>query len=306
MQKGRKNRRAAVIPIWVPLALALFPTAAHAASCSGELRGGAYIAGKTPYDPFSPQDLLDLYSLSVTNTGTRSCVFAIRFVANSLPVKLGRTLAYSLSDLNGARLLQTDVTQTSSTVLKSAPVGPNGVYPFQFALGICRGQFARPGQYSDGTSVSVQLFSVEDNRYILLQTKAFSVSYTVAVSSHFNLTGGGVATTVDFSDLARDAQRSVILQARSNTAYAVSVTSQNRQAMKLTPPIPGHPWQIPYQPALNGSTIALNAGAATRTFLPSSIAGDNHLLTVKVGDTRHKRAGVYQDVLTIGIEAALP
>ncbi len=306
--KGEGVVRRAGIRLGLAMAACLGATlvcgAAHAA-CQGQIVTGTSITGKTQYDPFNAAGINDQYAISIVNSGAQSCVFALAFTANSTPAKLGATLSYTLTNQGGMPVLSALASSGSPPPagLQSPAINVNGKHDFPFSVVIEPGRFAQPGTYTDLINVSAQLYSIENGSYTLLQTAPVSISYKVQEAFSVNIAGGGLATTVDFGALAANAQRLVMIQARSNLRYNLAVASDNKGVLVLTPPVAGHNWSVPYTAALDGQSLNLSGAALTQTITPTTIAGDNHTLAVTIGDTSKKRAGIYKDVITVEINA---
>ena len=70
----------------------------------------------------------------------------------------------------------------------------------------------------------------------------------------------------------------------------------------LTPPVPEQTWRVDYRAALDRETLDLASGQNLRSQPPTRPGTDAaHVLTVTVGDTAAKRAGRYEDIITIEI-----
>lgn len=134
-----------------------------------------------------------------------------------------------------------------------------------------------------------------------------SISYAVERVVSVNVAGGDAETTLNFGRLAGGDQRTVVIQARSNEPYQLDVSSDNAGALALAPAVPGQAWKIPYMISLDGQrldlsrSVTLHAQPATR---PEADA--RHTLVVTIGDVGQKRAGRYEDVVTVGVRGALP
>jgi hypothetical protein len=122
-----------------------------------------------------------------------------------------------------------------------------------------------------------------------------------------NLKGGELATTLSFGALAKGQQRTVEIQARGNQSYRLDVSSDHRGVMTLTPRIQGQDWSVPYMAALAGQNLDLSRGASLRDLPPTRPESDaSHPLVITIGEVGQKRAGRYEDVITIEILAAKP
>jgi hypothetical protein len=60
---------------------------------------------------------------------------------------------------------------------------------------------------------------------------------------------------------------------------------------------------VPYTAALDGHSLDLGGAARTQTIEPTTIPGNRHPMTITIGDTSKKRAGIYRDIITVEINA---
>jgi hypothetical protein len=297
---SRKSWDAAMLGL---LALAELGFCAQArAVCSGAITQGTRISGKAPYDPFRITGVSDQISLTVRNTGSSQCSYALAFSAPSTPAKLGATLSYDLTDVNRQSVLfATPPATPPARSIRSVPMDPHSNSFMVFTVVIWPGQLAAPGSYSDDGNANALLYGVEGGKYTLLQTASVSISYTVSQSLSVNIAGGGLATTMDFGALVKNAEKQVKIETRSNMSHHLKVSSDNHGVMALTPPVHGQSWNVPYAVSLDGKALNLNGVFSTPVTGRTTLLGDSHSLAVTIGDTAKKRAGLYLDVITIEI-----
>jgi hypothetical protein len=70
----------------------------------------------------------------------------------------------------------------------------------------------------------------------------------------------------------------------------------------LTPPVPGREWAVPYSLALGGQTVTLSSSAYLAIRAPTLPNSDaSYTAIVTIGDVAGKRAGRYQDVITVEV-----
>jgi hypothetical protein len=187
------------------------------AACQGKIVSGTAISGKTSYDPFAAGGISELYAIGIMNTGNQSCVYALAFTASSMPAKLGATLSYTLTNLNGQAVMSAGAASGGSypASAQSAPVSVNGRYDLLFTIVIEPGRFAAPGTYANSVNVSAQLYGIESGLAALLHTVPVSITNAVRETFSVNIAGTGPATTVDFGALTTNAQKAVLIRARA-------------------------------------------------------------------------------------------
>ena len=295
---------------WALLAALIAASHSGAASqCQGRLGPQTGIAGKTEYDPFNPADLTEDHRLFVVNTGADPCVFALLFRSLAARPVLGGRLAYDLVGSGGTSLL-TSATVAAAPLLKlKAPLAASATASLDFRIVIPRGQLAAPGPYRD--AVELELYALGGDGRAAgppLDRVSLAIAYSAARVLSVNIKGAELATTLGFGALTRGEERSVAIQARSNQSYELGVTSDNGGMLALTPRVAGQSWTVPYSVTLAGQRLDLARGAAAlRAQPPTRPQSDaSHDLTVTIGEVGQKRAGRYEDVLTVEIRAATP
>lgn len=278
-------------------------SAPASAVCSGAVTQGTQIRGSTAYDPFLITGVSDNFTLTIRNTGSTACSYAVAFSANSIPAKLGAMLYYNIVSPTSTMtvLAPTPPANPPLASLRGVVVEPHANSFIPFTLVISPGQLAAPGAYTDFTNVSALLYGVENGQYTLLQTAPLAISYSVRQAIGVNIAGAGVATTLDFGVLTQGAQRPVKIETRSNMPHRLTVTSDNHGFLALTPPVPGQSWTVPYSATLDNKPLNLSGTFSTETTPQTTLRGASHILNVIIGDPSRKRAGLYKDVITIQI-----
>lgn len=306
MKRGG-NRLCAILSLAVfCLAASLLNGHAAATPCQGQIGAETSIIGKTDYDPYSAVDLSDNYHISISNIGSEPCAFALIFRSHEAVPKLGNQVSYQLANAAHDALLTNAPAASAPTARSDGPVPPSQTAQIDYQLMIPRGQFAAPGQITD--TVDLELYAVDESGGVIsppLQTTMLSIGYTVARAMSVNIKGGGTTTTMSFGALAEGQQQSVIIDARSNATYQLDVSSDNGGALILTPGIAGQDWSIPYAAMLDQQPLSLSQGASLQNLQPTQPGYDaSHSLMVTIGDANRKRAGRYEDVITIEIRGA--
>ena len=290
------------------LAAMVAPLPAFAADCLGRIGPETGIVGRTAYDPFSPADLADDYRIGIGNIGAVPCSYGLLFRSRAAQPMLGTTLAYGLIGASGASLLTSAPAGMAPLARLTSPLPPSATGLSEFQLTIARGQYAAPGTYRD--VIDLELYALDGGGRAsgpALDTATLAVSVTVQRVLSVNIRGGGLATTLSFGALSQGQQRSVAIEARSNESYRLDVTSDHRGALALTPAVPGREWSVPYAVTFGGQTLDLSGKASLLSLPPTRPESDaSHPLTVTIGDVGQKRAGRYEDVITVEITAAIP
>ena len=265
------------------------------ADCSAKFDGQPYTVLPS-YNPFSPTDIVARKNLQIRNLSGENCRYRIYFRRNPAVGLLSGQLRYKMIDHQNQSLLLENVGSSESRFLISPPASGQVTQNIEYSVNVERGQITSPGVLAD--HVEAVLFS--ENGQTEIDRRGHYFWIMVESVSMVNLAGGGVATTVQFGNLATGMTRSLILEARSNTQYTISFTSSNGGNLQLDPPVPGRAWSIPYRILVDGSPFDLSR----RTYLQGSspaLGQQSHSLTFQIIDAESKRAGRYKDVITARI-----
>jgi hypothetical protein len=289
-------------------AMLLTSSQAMGAECLGSIGPETSITGKSEYDPFGPADLAESYPLSVTNTGASACSFGLVLRARTTRPQLGGTLAYVLADADGAPLVPGAPDNLSPPARIRGQLAPSARGEAEIQVLIPRGQFAAPGVYRDTLDLELTALDASGRAQgASLHSTTLAISYSVPRIMSVNLRGGELMTTLGFGVLATGQQRGVEIQARSNEGYQLDVSSDNRGVLALTPKPPGQNWTVPYTATLGGAPLDLTGRGALRGLPPTRPESDAaYPLTITIGEVGQKRAGRYEDVITIEILSAIP
>lgn len=265
------------------------------ADCSARFDGQPFSVLPS-YNPFSPTDIVARKNLQIRNLSGENCRYRIYFRRNPAVGQLSSQLRYKMIDDQNQSLLLENVGSSDSRFLISPPASGNIAQTVEYTVNVERGQIAPPGVLAD----HVEAVLLSENGQTEIDRRELYFWIMVESVSMVNLAGGGVATTVQFGNLATGMTRSLILEARSNTQYTISFTSSNAGSLQLDPPVPGHPWSIPYRILVDGSPFDLSR----RTYLQGSspaLGQQSHSITFQIIDADSKRAGRYKDVITARI-----
>lgn len=294
--------------VFIFFACAAIAGTAHASPCTGRIMTGTAVTGKHPYDPFSAIPVSDSYEITVMNTSAAPCTFVLS-LSSATPneTRLGRIIFYTITNSSGRPVPVTPIGAPPAIMLLSPASAPNATYVFRYYITIDRGQFASPATYSDNLNLELYNFDGGQIKPPRLDAKTLAIAYTVPQSLSVNLKGGDLDTTLNFEPFTPGAQRSVLLEARSNLPYQLNVSSINHGVMALTPPIPGKDWSVSYAASMAGRPLNLRQKAVVSDLPPTFPRSDAvYNLTVSIGDVAKKRAGRYEDTITVEIVAAKP
>lgn len=175
---------------------------------------------------------------------------------------------------------------------------------FRFVFLIPLLQIVPPGTYQDMVMVRVyegtlQSPQLHDQQQLQLSARVptlteFCLGDTVVFEAGYQ------NACVNFGDIRTGAERELMLHARSNAGYRITLRSKNGGALRIADPEDTS--EIPYTLQVDGQPISLTGKqpvtAAQGNGLTSAF-GTEHHLRFKVGDVSAASAGDYEDVIEI-------
>jgi hypothetical protein len=274
-------------------------------ACDGRMEGATQTVISGDYNPFDATDFRRRQTLTVRNTGTEKCSFAVGFLRQPAEARFSWILSYTIESAAGTSLVSSNPPATSGTPYLSFPnVEPSQAVSADYYIVLPRGQYVPPGSYYDN---EVKLALHGRNSQGAIDTTSVDVDdlrieQRVMAAVGINVAGGGLTTTLNFGELANGKERSVLLQTRANHAYQLALRSTNGSELKLDPELPGQAWSIPYSVRVNSQSLSLRATAMLSRSRPSSWGGEeSHALSFRIEDAEDRRAGLYRDTITVEI-----
>jgi hypothetical protein len=164
------------------------------------------------------------------------------------------------------------------------------------------GQIVPPGSYRG--AIALALYDIASGALAAERSVAFSLS--VARVLRIEVAGGGQGATLDFGSLTDGAVRTIVLKARANLGFGLSLSSDHEGALVLDPPAAdGLAWRVPYLLSVDGGgPISLSAPRTVPVAAaPTGLGGRDILLNARLQVKAGLRAGLYRDVVTISIGA---
>jgi hypothetical protein len=292
MMWGRA-RRAAALAFAIGAGL-LGAWSAPAAACSGQI-----IASESPsldYNPFDAAGQSQKGRVTVKNIGAEPCALRLELVRLDGGGASGAP-AIELRTETGALLVASAPSLPASGQLTSPSLPPDATYDFAYLVKIPAGQMLAPGSYTQRIELRLQDAAGAE----LPQTGTMTVICRVADHLGVNIAGGGTLMTIDFGALTQGAERSVQIQTRSNRKFTLKLTSEAAGALAMAPPY--EKWRIPYRTEIDRHEVALPAEIGP--FAATVLSGNSVEARFTIGDIGGKRAGLYTDVITIEIVAAM-
>lgn len=292
------------------LAAAAAPTPAAATRAAGCSDVTLAVPGNVilNYDPFDPdRETFDI-DLLLRNRGPGPCRVGIALqgqAAGSIRALTGNgRLSYEVQ-ADGLAVPNDLQVPALERVLPGRGDGPTRVrIRFDIPAGLAIGA----GRFDD--VLTVRLFAREAGQAAQIgQDRFIAVRAIVPARAQVNLAGGDAGAfgdfrinAIGFGQLSQGLQRTAFLQVRATTPVLVAFRSRNDGLLRhatLRHRVPG----IRYTLALDGAPIELGAGrSGVLKSPPLGRTGTSYAMTFEIGDVANRRAGHYEDLLTVTVE----
>lgn len=268
---------------------ALIPTTAHASACDDYAIDIRQTSGST-YDPASMAGVVLNVAVTAIDADlkpgctSRSIKIEPQAGGNFIFAMGGDTLNYSVQNSNhiGPRSAnEISLNGNARNTIVAGSVANVPLFAFQ------SGQFVRAGRYIAPINVTV------GNAPPL----TYELAIDVEPSIRFVAENGAREKTLSFGDVTGGSERSSAIYYRTNAAFQLRATSQNRGT--LLHESGAQFGSISYQTTYDGAPIDLATGMAVlnRTYSGTSVQSD--LLRISIQPQSDKFAGKYRDVLTL-------
>jgi hypothetical protein len=285
--------------------LCLASPPAFAGNCA--LTAVAASQASLSYDPFQAGAATTTITVTIENQNSSACSGLFAFFKSSAPQASrsgGATLNYDVRTSN-TNIVQYPVANPPSTLGSNANTAPFSISSGKstqatVTLSVSPGQVVGPGSYTDTLTLAAY-----NGGTSLGPTTALNVSISVVAQATLSL-AGAKSGAINFDPLVEGAVKSVNLTAYSNQGCKLTISSENSGVMKPTNAAAlAEGWNIPYTVEIDssGSFLSLsNQTTVSFSASPTLSIGRVIPVSVKVGSIAGKRAGIYKDVITIGID----
>lgn len=286
------------------LAICLFSGNAQAQTCDLSITS-VREPSFTTYDPFDSQNLTAPFKIFVQNNLNTACTAAliVKTAGNRRLQHGGESIDYNL--YFGSQRDIGDNRNSRNAYLFNID-GDEDRLELELEMSLRAGQIIGSGDYSQG--VTLEIFEVANNAAgATLDTKAANLSVNVQPQIGITIAGTAGASylqgqknaVMDFGTLETGEEQSVHLKVRSNESYRMVFRSDNNGRLKN---LDAANYYIDYIARLQGQVLNLSSGTDSYSNAGSTrIRGASHPLSVEIGNTENKAAGLYQDVMTIDV-----
>lgn len=289
--------------------LALSCAAAHACQLS---LVGAVTQQQLTYNPFDAAPAAATISFTLNNADNTPCQAAFAFFRLGAPQAAGPSGSLTYDIQATGSVIQNAASPPSvlsGTSVAYVHVGAKQNAPVTATLSVSDSQIVPSGTYLDTLSLGIYQYD-SPGAYTRAPIPIPTYGVTIGVASQMTvaIAGGGLKTTLNFGNFVQGAIRSVQLQAYSNQAFRLNLSSDNAGVMKPTDAaaLAEGIWQVPYTVAVNGTAPINLSQQRVVSLWPSATqkSGIAIPVDVQIGAIAGQRAGIYRDVITIAIDAA--
>ena len=271
----------------IALVVLLLVWTVPAAACAGKIVSTAARAPLS-YNPFAPLDAQQAIAVKVQNAGSDRCAYHLSIPNRYLPLQFAPGLRFTIMAGSG-----------QETLAAATPVlQPRQTFDLHLTVLVYRGQNAAAGTLS--RLVGFSLTSVDGRTPV--DAIELNLSCVIPALFQANLAGSGTRTSLEFSSLNAKGTKSVVMQTRATQAHRLEFQSTAGALLREGSPA-NEPSTIPFVLDVDGQTYALSKGTVLR--IQGTPGQSNHLLTVRIGDTKNKLAGTYKAAITVHIAAGM-
>jgi hypothetical protein len=276
-------------------AVMLSTAAARAQECLGRIVSVEEAAAH--YNPFSAVAHRNTFGVTIENTGSDACRYRIA-ARDTAP---GSDFSFQIASADGGVLIASDGAIAAETGISSRELATGETQRLELVYSLPEGQFLSPGQFRKDIELALVDAAVAEHGGDALDTASLPLLCVVEDHLGVNIAGAGVATTVDFGELAGGDSRRIVIEARANRSFLLEIESLNGGVLVMEPPY--QEWRIEYDVDLNGRSLKLPF--KTGTYERGGIGGQSFPLEFRIGDVDDKRAGLYTDEITVTIRPAM-
>lgn len=260
------------------------------------------------YDPFDGTPGDTTLNVEIVNASDEPCTVALAVGqvsggAERLFTNVAAKLRYLVKQ-QGAELAN-DLSSPSGLAVVDGGVGKRQT--LSFSIEVPAGQIAPAGTYTD--VVQLRAFDLTGGRRSQLgPDRAIQATVVVQPRAQVNIAGASGAFAgrfgvgrIDFGQMEDGAERNAFVQVRATSPVTITLSSQNRGRL-LQKVLRDQVLGVPYTLRLDGTPIDLVSGSSSLTRTPPiALEGASYPLSIRLGDVTGRRAGEFQDLITIDV-----
>ncbi|ADP72381.1 hypothetical protein Rvan_3185 [Rhodomicrobium vannielii ATCC 17100] len=268
----------------------LLATEVSAHACAGKIET---FSARRPliYNPFSVVDAHLRLAVTIRNTGSETCSYRLSIPDSYRPL-LFENIAFTID----ARDASNETPGTFSVTTPSVAAGQT--HQLRLRLSASRGQPALSGDLTK--RVGFVLTEAGAQGLPLDQTE-LDLHCLIPPVFEINVAGSGLRATLEIDD-SKLPSKAVVLQTRSTQSHRLQIRAENGFLVREGS-LPSATTIIPYEVAIDGLSRQLQKDAVWQVDGPAGEA--SRRLSVTIGDTFNKLAGLYKEVITVHIDSKL-
>jgi hypothetical protein len=304
MVKPIANGLAALFVLALGAVLALPAAAAPTGQCALDITPSSSTWSINGYNPFSTSPLSSTYTVLFHNSSDVTCDFDVVVRTSDEVYGLaglgGQELPYTLLDASN-NLNVTPFTGVTPSVQRAhLHLGAGGQQILRYAFLVDLTQLPTDGDFEQRL-----LISAEEGDGHVLNDRQIELDLDVAPSAVISLRGafdaGPGGASVDLGKLATGPATTLLqLFVQSTGGYRLEAESANNGQLRLG----GEPkWAIDYTLVVGGHAMNLTSAATLEAPRLNTARQDLLPIGFVIGDTSQKRAGRYEDVITLSVTA---
>ncbi len=245
------------------------------------------------YNPFAAVDARQNISIKVQNTGSDRCAYQLWIPDHYVPLQFAPNLRFAIIASNGSA-------DGHGTLSLATPIlQPSQTFSVHLMLVVFRGQRVLSGVFTK--TFGLALAPAGAQRAPAIDEAQVLLNCEVPPIFEINIAGSGLRTSIELNDLGQRS-KSVVLQTRSTQTHRLEIQAANGQLVHKGSASTATS-VIPYVVAIDGQTYSFANNIVLRIDGPAGEA--SRRLTLTIGDTSNKPAGIYKDVITIHIASNL-
>lgn len=256
------------------------------------------------YDPFGDTVPEATFGVTFLNDSNVDCRFAPIFELDQPPFGLskgtGHSIGYALINLSDSL----DVTPRAGRSLRTASQRQISLSPRESRTLLYKLVADADAVQGSGTFTQDVTLEAQDGVFRSYGGTRVVLGINVLPSARIGLAGAFTMDSghavVDLGEL-RSGVAPVPLQLRVNSTgrYDISVSSQNSGQLRLG----SSEWSIPYSIAIGGNSVNLLGPRKVSGPNDSGFRRDSLPIQFVIGDVSNRRAGIYNDVISISVTA---
>jgi hypothetical protein len=196
----------------------LSAAAARAEECLGRIV--AVEEAAADYNPFSPVAHRSTFGVTIENTGSDACRYRIA----ARETAQASDFSFEIASAGGEVLTVSEAATPVDTGVSSRELAPGETQRLELVYSLPEGQFLSPGPFRKDIELVLNHDEASEGGADALDAASIPLICNVEDHLGVNIAGAGVATTVDFGELAGGDSRRIVIEARANRSFLLEIS----------------------------------------------------------------------------------